>query len=255
MKLQLLIPTLIATATSTLPLHAVTLYSDTLTSAEITPLNGSTVEISNAYAGATAGAIWTAGPDLVRGGTGAERPGGATGANDDHAYLSFTPQAGFVYTLQATLSPQGGSWFSLGFSASNSTTINWQDSPNNPVFWGLVRQPGGGNPQFFQGTGTGGGGAFGLSTLSGLQTVTITMDTTGANWSATIDIAGSTATRTFTGAPTINYVGFGTDNGPGFVSDFSLTAVPEPTSVAMLGLAAGGFALLRLRRRQKQIAP
>lgn len=56
-------------------------------------------------------------------------------------------------------------------------------------------------------------------------------------------------TFTYTTNPTINYVGFVTEGGlTGSVSAFELSAVPEPSTYALMGL--GGLALLlRIRRR------
>ena len=63
---------------------------------------------------------------------------------------------------------------------------------------------------------------------------------------------GSTHTYT-TGNPTINYVGFVSHEGPagtavGSVSAFQLTAIPEPSTYAMV---LGGLLNLSLIRRRR----
>ena len=78
--------------------------------------------------------------------------------------------------------------------------------------------------------------------------MTITLDTTNAFWSTYASINGANSdTFTYTTNPVdITHVGFGVQFATSEVSNFSLTAVPEP-SVALLG-GLGLMALLRRRR-------
>ena len=76
----------------------------------------------------------------------------------------------------------------------------------------------------------------------------MTLDTTNAFWSTYASINGANSdTFTYTTNPVdITHVGFGVQFATSEVSNFSLTAVPEP-SVALLG-GLGLMALLRRRR-------
>jgi hypothetical protein len=223
------------------------IYSDPLTGSG-TPLNGSAVDVGNATGGGVAGATWTASTLLTEGATGATR---AAGAGKAHAWLPLNVESGFTYTLQATLHPTGGSWAALGFSVAPttpSTSNNFQD--NSVIAWGLVRQPNAGSPQFFRGGGTFGGSNYGNGSLTGLQTLTIVLDTTALSWTAVATIGSfSSDVKTYATPEAIRWVGFGSDQGPAAFSNFSLTAqpVPEPVAFAPLALAAGG--LLRRQRR------
>ena len=60
---------------------------------------------------------------------------------DDSAFLAFTPTAGNIYTLSATMTvPTGGSttgWVALGFAETNTTTGSFY--ANNAAPWILYR--------------------------------------------------------------------------------------------------------------------
>ena len=77
---------------------AITIYSDALTGSG-SALHGTTVDSSVAYAGGTAGATWTAAGSYNETTTGTI----GTDATKQGAYLPFTLQANYVYTLTATL--------------------------------------------------------------------------------------------------------------------------------------------------------
>jgi hypothetical protein len=81
--------------------------------------------------------------------------------------------------------------------------------------------------------------------------VTIILDTTLANWTTSIYQAGTQigSTYTYTGTnPTITRVGFVSDGSGGQVDAFQLTAVPEPSTYAMV---LGGLLNLSLIRRRR----
>ncbi len=244
---------------------AAVIYSDNFVQPNGTQLNGQTVQTSNGIAGGTSGAQWTActtqtdGPATTTG-SGAYIPG------HEAIFLPFAAQAGYVYTLTATLDPTSTDWVSLGFADGSYTGGNgnniWQstgtgNTDNNPVSWALDRAgTNGGQPQFFGGPGTNADIAFGASTDSGLQTFVITLNTTGTEWTSSAYVTGDpslTASYTYTsGNPTITTVGFGTDNTQGIVSAFSLdvasVAVPEPATLSMLAIV--GLGLLLGKRRK-----
>lgn len=150
--------------------------------------------------------------------------------------LAFTPTSGFVYELTATISSQyWGSWIGVGFLPDNSL-YGW--SPNNPMAlrtatgWQVYPQ------------------AVNASSLIS-NNVTIILDTTLANWTTSIYQAGTQigSTYTYTGTnPTITRVGFVSDGSGGQVDAFQLTAVPEPSTYAMV---LGGLLNLSLIRRRR----
>ena len=151
------------------------------------------------------------------------------------ASLAFTPTSGLVYELTANISDQyWGSWIGVGFLPDNSL-YGW--SPNNPVAlrtatgWGISPQGGSG------------------STLIS-NTVTIQLDTTLANWTTSIYQGGTQigSTYTYTTNPTIPRGGFVSEGSGGQVNAFQLTAVPEPSTYAMV---LGGLLNLSLIRRRR----
>ena len=218
---------------------AATIYSDSLFGAG--PLNSSTVDSSAAFAGGTSGATWTAAASINQTTTGAALP------DNTMAFLPITITAGNIYTLQATMTNIGAGWGALGFSNSSATDGAWHTT-NIKYAWGLLRPEGDlGNNQFFAGGGTTNGVPW-ASVAPGTQTMTITLDTTNAFWSTYASINGANSdTFTYTTNPVdITHVGFGVQFATSEVSNFSLTAVPEP-SVALLG-GLGLMALLRRRR-------
>ena len=173
--------------------------------------------------------------------------------NNGYAFLPFTPEAGKVYTLSIDLNVTSGKWFALGFMSDNSTTSGgfYDESTGDGSPWMLLRGNGTAGKSF-AGPGTGVGEAGTLSSRDG-NTVSIVLDTTGTDWVATFNNGTASNSHTYTStdiSDDINYVGFGRQtNAIGSVDNFSLTAVPEPSSAAILGLGLGGFALT-LRRRK-----
>jgi hypothetical protein len=220
---------------------------------------------------------WIAAPTFSANGAVADSIGAS-------ATLAFTPQNGFLYTLDASFRnfANAGSvdpdqdWIAVGFANGQSTGTG-----NGPRFagtvvtnavhgiaWSFVRgnttatventawlgTPADGSP-------TGGGIAWSDTALattyaSGLD-LRVVLDTTGGTgtWNATW-FAKAPASSDFTevlGTTTllsenINSVGIAR-SGQGFTADvtsFSLTAIPEPSAALLGGL--GLLALLRRRR-------
>ncbi len=196
-----------------------TIYEDTLIANNVA-LNGTFPTTSSNFAGGTASAAWTAS------GTMSQTASGVTFPANGAAFLPISIQPDYIYNLQATLSA-ASTWTAIGFSDS-SASGQWHTT-GNKFAWALVRVPGAGAPQFF-----GGAGAVNLqswsSSADGTRTVSITLDTTGAQWTAFATIDGvNSSTFTFAANPSISHVGFGRDSGgSSIVRDFRLTATGTP---------------------------
>lgn len=155
--------------------------------------------------------------------------------------LAFTPVSGKIYDLTATINiaPANTTWIGAGFLPSTGAdAYSFLATPNTPT---AVRN----------------GDAW--STFPGANysinsaDLRIRLDTTGAQWKSSYFQGGVQmgSTHTYTsGNPTINYVGFvnAEGGGVGGVSAFQLTAIPEPSTYAMV---IGGILNLSLIRRRR----
>ncbi|MEI7956874.1 MAG: hypothetical protein WCJ66_17045, partial [Verrucomicrobiota bacterium] len=197
-----------------------TIYADSLVGSG-GALNGTPADTATAYAGGTAGATWT-----TAGIT--ETTGGASFVSSKAAFLPITIQTGYIYTLTATLSTttSGDTWTALGFS--DTTNAGQWHTQGNKYAWAGVRGNGSSSPDFFfGGAGTANPTTCG-SIAKGTAMVTITLDTTCANWKTSATIGGVSSTAcTYSANPTgIKYVGFGADGAAtSSVKNLSLTAV------------------------------
>jgi hypothetical protein len=184
--------------------------------------------------------------------------GSAAGASPAVAELNFTPTPGSIYTLTATITPSGGTpWLPFGFASEYNTVNTYNGANGTDGPWLLLRTTSGSGQnsddlQVFP-TATSSGQSISSGANSGTlnpETVSIVLDTTQTDWVASWYINGSQAgtSYTYTTNPTINAVFFGEYNASyGSVSNFSLTAVPEPCS--LLILSVGMLGLLGRRRR------
>jgi MYXO-CTERM domain-containing protein len=223
------------------------------------PLNGVATDVG--------GQNWQAGPVFHDDGAVATLVGSATG---QAAWLPFTPAADMVYTLEATINNNKPDWIGVGFlpllpnSAADWTQTGFglRHSNNNSQAWILLRNNGSASDQqAFNGTGT----TNGVATINGDLinpanpiNIKIKLNTRAATWTAEYFMNGTSygVNNLIAAASTnIRGVGFsrtsnGTDSGGGFVSAFSLTAIPEPGSglLAMIGLVGIGSLRRRTRR-------
>lgn len=214
----------------------------------------------------TGGATWVAGAAYNVNGSVA-----GAGAGDS-ATLSFVPADGLIYVLDASFgattygSPPDNDWFAIGFAnGQTSSTGSGSRFINGSVIgspWMLQRGPGGGVGQTFLGNATSGTqngepwtAKTGLS--GGSADLRIVLDTTGGagNWTATF-FARPTGAPTFSEvratqtlvSENINSVGIARSSGDisGTITSFSLTTIPEPSSLLLLGFGAA----TALRRRR-----
>jgi hypothetical protein len=245
-----------------------TIYSQDFTSGSATTLHGTAPTLANAFAGGSSIATWNV---LSNSATASMNTDGTIGGNQNTALLSFTPQAGNLYTLSATVSftAPAGSWVALGFAghnpAQNAGSAKMTDtSATGPdgFDWMIVNDATGANEQFFSGggatPGAGIGGAQALLSGAGTFTLTLNLDTSGSLWTISSFIDGVQLGTGFTyvSNPTITAVGIGenTLGAPGNVKwdtfNLNASAVPEPSAFALTGL---GAAMLVILRRKKKV--
>lgn len=236
-------------------------------------LNGSAPTIDTGGFGGTAGATWSA----INFNTGAGDTGWATSTTNGGqlaysgnpstpayaatAWLPFTPQAGQVYTAQTTfvVNANGGSvanWFGFLFDSSASGLFGTTDypsmldrvDPSPDIGWTAGKI--GGQVQ---------GPTAGSTTSTSDTTVnTMILNTTGSTWTVQFawnDLTNpadsvTSAVTALGGNPTAdNLMGFAViPPATGTITDFSLTAVPEPATLGLF--AIGGLGLLLIGRKR-----
>jgi hypothetical protein len=234
-------------------------------------------------------AIWTAsgGTYTGVGTTNASLAGGtdtfSTGADSNlitNAYLPFTPQSGFVYDLELNIASSGtgasGNWLGLAFAQTGlngHTTGGASSALSNDSTAGLILLKGSGLVQSFGGTVNGSGdvtSSTGNQVLNATLTspgtstpvytqVDIILNTIGSQWVVSWELNGATSGADFgtytypvgDNPTAIGDVIFGTNKLTGVVSTFSLSVIPEPASLGLLGLGS----LFLVGRRRNLVAP
>lgn len=227
-------------ATST---NAAVIFQDDFSGLGTTDLNGATLTVNNQDS-----QTWMANGQFKANGT-------VSGSNQGAAYLDFTPTAGNIYTLSATLTAPAttnNNWIALGFVQDTSALNIRHSDAGNGIAWVLHRNSTGNDVEFFAGPGTG-SGQYTQATTAQSNAYVITLDATDSdNVLMSLNVAGGALEVDGFNAGTlaslgINGVGFSHDSGGvSSFDNFELSVVPEP-STAMLG-AIGALALLRRRR-------
>jgi hypothetical protein len=182
------------------------------------------------------------------------------------AFLDFTPESGKIYTLSVDMSVAGATagtgFLAMGFSAN---TLHIDDYATAQAAWDAGTAYTGGEytdtiasalggwklnvnntSSTFKDSGYAGALAGGAPT-AGYNTFKTVLDTRGDNWTVEWLLNGtSIRTETYDTNPTIRNVFLGVDNVlSGTYQNFSLTVVPEPATLGMLGLGSIGVVLFR----------
>jgi hypothetical protein len=250
-------------------------------------VSGRSVTTATGLFGGTAGATWTSdavvgspNPDALWNASGGTYSGtgttdasvgtfttGADANQITNAYLPFVPQSGLIYDAHIALGSSGvgasGNWLGMTFAPTNlngHTSGGGSSALSNMAGAGLIIDKGSGQVQSFGGVGTANGA---INTAAGFiaqgtttptyHTFDILLDTTGVQWVVSWLIDGvapsgvGPTSFTYTTNPSIGNIVFGSNKLTGAASDFSLTTVPEPGSMMMLGL--GALVLTRRRGR------
>lgn len=229
--------------------HAATiLYSHTFSSTSTSALNGTQVEGGTLSTGIN----WASNGTVIR--QNGTTNGLAGTAGNGSAILPFTPLTGMIYTLTTTISSTTGNWGGIGFSNAAANWASQADTrftgtSNAGQPW-MMHATNGQSAYLGPGTFT---EIFGTDVLPSPTTAPVTLsvvlNTIDTAWTAAYFVNGTQfgATTAFSTNPSINSVGLTTTNtGTRDFSNFSLTAVPEPSAALLGGL--GMLALLRRRR-------
>ena len=261
-----------------------TIYADNFTGTAGTAIVGNAPTTDTGLDGGTAGATWLggaagSGPDAVWQYSGSSSatinsPSANVVSGEDtqtinNIGLPIVPVLGYTYDLEATLntpSATGGHGLEMAFLYNNANVnhISAEQAISNNDPAGLILDrdavSGGGYFDVFEGTGTNGDTHFAPSATdltSGTPGTTVTVDILYTPTSATSGTlswymngflaTGSPVTVTgLTGG--ISYIQLGDNRAAvGTITNFSLTAVPEPASAA-LALIAGAPLLMRRRK-------
>ena len=236
---------------------AVTVFQDDFSGAG-GALNGTTPDTT------TGAAAWEAGSTWLDNGVAGTTV--ASSANGQAAHLDYTPLSGKIYTAEATILNTNPNWIGFGFLPLNPSGGDWTVTDfsvrhsNAPGYaWMLNRLSTGNDQEGFLGGGTAGGRPWNGDVVDPNNPVNIkiVLDTTGANWTAEWIInnvsQGAPVAFGAAGNPGIGGIGFSHDrnasaNSGGIISDFSLTFVPEPGTIALAGLGLVGLLASRGRR-------
>ena len=218
-------------------------------------LSGTTADTFDAGVTSAGGSdTWAAGAAWDADGTVSVAGGSTAAALDLGTYIDDAKgTASGLFTLTATISETAGEWISLGFASSGTPNINTNFTGAGAVATIIYRS--GDELDMFVGPNTGGSndGPGPAPAVTGSRTLSIELDFTthdGATDFGTVTYSDSILGDL--GSFALPDVTFGSiylseaGNSGGTVSNLTLTQVPEPGSLALIGL--GGLLMLRRRR-------
>jgi hypothetical protein len=244
--------------------HAQLIYSNNFSLGGAVNISGTAPTLASGLAGGSSSGTWNSVIGIND--ANAALANGTVDASQNSVLLPFTPQAGYLYILTAsiTFSSNPGSWVNLGFTQLDpvnqaSGHARFADSTVNGVDW-TIANPTTANEQFFAGprtTPSAGVGSQNLVNGLGTYTLKLDLDTTGTQWmiSSYIDGTQLGTNYLFAANPTIAAVGYGQNtvtSGTGIQwnnLELTATTVPEPSALALAGL---GAALCMFLRRQNK---
>lgn len=242
------------------------LYQDLFNSGGTT-LNESTLDTALGLYGATANATWTASTTWKVNPTSGRAYVNTTGSSHYNAWLPFTPQAGYIYTLSADLCGEyygsTGRYLAIGFAYGSSGIPSTSTIFCNAGTKALLAITSDGATKYKVGTAmktssswTGSNITYALTNSNDgyYAAAKIVLDTTGTAWKATFSLDGQVyRTEEYASIPAITAVGMGCTPSTSYamVKNFTLSAttIPEPGTLALL--AAGFVGLLAYAWRKR----
>lgn len=198
---------------------------------------------------------WTAGTDFLDNGVVTDNAAKSAAYLNLGSYINDTKgTAAGMFELTMTISETTSAWLSLGFATSNTPGTGGDFTALSGMGNIIYREDG--ELDMWAGPGTTFGGVDGQNGYSGARILTVTLDLTGydgvtdfgtVSWSDSS--LGSLGSISYNSDVNFGSILISESASGGTVSALSLdhTAIPEPTTTALLGL--GGLALI-LRRRK-----
>lgn len=202
----------------------------------------------------TGGLTWNAGSGFLADGTMFDARS-IDGGSAQGAWLAWTPVAGQQYELEATIFNTRTAWIGLGF-VNQTASSDGHHGTHGVGAWAGFR-----NSDWAQLFNVGGVQESGVweSPDSPVEAI-ISLNTTGETWTASLTLNGTLrSTLNVLESEKAEIAGFGFSrsswaagtNEGNFIDDISLTAIPEPSTYALLfGAAVLGTALYRRRRQE-----
>lgn len=212
-------------------------------------LNGTSADVFTAIGTGQ----WVANANFFDNGTFASQAGEFTSAYISLGeYINNTKgNADGKFELTATIQRTGGRWFSVGFSSRNTPSANYHFLNYNNNTGTIIQRSSNALDVFTYGNANGAD----FTGYSGARTVTIALDLT--DWDGISNFGSATYSDSVGGVLTTYEYTSDTDfeslffTGPASASatfdDLTLTQIPEPGSLALLGL--GGLMIARRRRQ------